>query len=171
MTGSEPSTAVEPLDNSILSRPSSSFDSQSQAGSATKIVSQACAEASSNESTQFPQKNDLLNDENGRKRTYKTYSADRHKYIYINLQTVESPGRRNATPAGTHTYTSQRRADADYPLRRRWTRRSVQTDADRCSSRDGRDGQPAMVNIRCMYGSRTILTQPEFTFWGIIKLS
>ena len=25
--------------------------------------------------------------------------------------------------------------------------------------------------IRCMYGSRTILTQPEFTFWGIVKLS
>jgi len=27
------------------------------------------------------------------------------------------------------------------------------------------------VNVRCMYGSRTILTQPEFTFWGIVKLS
>lgn len=30
---------------------------------------------------------------------------------------------------------------------------------------------PTMVHIRCMYGSRTILTQPEFTFWGIVKLS
>ena len=29
----------------------------------------------------------------------------------------------------------------------------------------------AMVNIRCMYGTRTILTQPEFTFWGVVKLS
>jgi len=27
------------------------------------------------------------------------------------------------------------------------------------------------LNVRCMYGSRTILTQPEFTFWGIVKLS
>lgn len=27
------------------------------------------------------------------------------------------------------------------------------------------------LKVRCMYGSRTILTQPEFTFWGIVKLS
>lgn len=26
------------------------------------------------------------------------------------------------------------------------------------------------INIRCMYGSRTVLTQPEFTFWGVTKL-
>lgn len=54
-----------------------------------------------NRRTVSAKENDLLNDENGRKRTYKTYSADRRKYIYINLQTVESPGRLNATPAGT----------------------------------------------------------------------
>ena len=30
---------------------------------------------------------------------------------------------------------------------------------------------PTIVYIQCMYGSRTILTQPEFTFWGIVKLS
>ena len=27
------------------------------------------------------------------------------------------------------------------------------------------------LHVRCMYGSRTILTQPEFTFWGVVKLS
>jgi hypothetical protein len=26
------------------------------------------------------------------------------------------------------------------------------------------------ITIRCMYGSRTILTKPDFTFWGIVKL-
>ena len=26
------------------------------------------------------------------------------------------------------------------------------------------------LHVRCMYGSRTILTQPEFTFWGVVKL-
>jgi hypothetical protein len=56
MNGSEPSSAVESLDDSILSGPSSRFDSQSQAGSATKIVSEACARAYINASTQFPQK-------------------------------------------------------------------------------------------------------------------
>jgi predicted acyl esterase len=27
------------------------------------------------------------------------------------------------------------------------------------------------VHIRCMYGMRTILTQPEFTFWGLVKIA
>lgn len=27
------------------------------------------------------------------------------------------------------------------------------------------------VSIRCMYGTRTILTSPEFTFWGMIRLA
>jgi len=27
------------------------------------------------------------------------------------------------------------------------------------------------LHVRCMYGARTILTQPEFTFWGVVKLS
>lgn len=27
------------------------------------------------------------------------------------------------------------------------------------------------LSVRCMYGARTILTQPEFTFWGVVKLS
>jgi hypothetical protein len=27
------------------------------------------------------------------------------------------------------------------------------------------------LSIRCLYGSRTVLTQPEFTFWGFVKLS
>jgi hypothetical protein len=67
MSGPETSTAVELLDNSILSRPSSSFDSQSPAGSATTVVSHAWTGTSSNESTQFPQKNDSMNDENGAK--------------------------------------------------------------------------------------------------------
>jgi len=26
------------------------------------------------------------------------------------------------------------------------------------------------VTIRCLYGSRRILTKPEFTFWGIVRL-
>lgn len=26
------------------------------------------------------------------------------------------------------------------------------------------------VSVRCLYGSRTILTQPQFTFWGIVRL-
>jgi len=27
------------------------------------------------------------------------------------------------------------------------------------------------LSVRCMYGARTVLTQPEFTFWGVVKLS
>lgn len=27
------------------------------------------------------------------------------------------------------------------------------------------------VSIKCMYGYRTLLTQPEFTFWGMVKLA
>jgi len=27
------------------------------------------------------------------------------------------------------------------------------------------------VSIRCLYGSRAVVMQPEFTFWGLIQLS
>ena len=27
------------------------------------------------------------------------------------------------------------------------------------------------VSIRCLYGSRSVVMQPEFTFWGLIQLS
>jgi hypothetical protein len=40
------------------------FDSQSQTGSATKIVGQACAEANSDKSMQLPRENNLFDDEN-----------------------------------------------------------------------------------------------------------
>jgi hypothetical protein len=114
--GSEPSTTAASPDNSILPRPSSSFDSQSQAGSATKIVSQACAGAYSNESTQFPRKNDLLNDENGANVHIKlTEQTDTNIFTLIYKQSsprvIET-----RHPLAPYLYTSQRPTDADYRL-------------------------------------------------------
>jgi hypothetical protein len=116
--GSEPSTTAASPVNSIFPRPSSSFDSQSQAGSATKIVSQACAGAYSDESTQFPRKNDLLNDENGANVRIKlTEQTDTNIFTLIYNQSsprVIETRHLRGTDAYLYTfYTSQRPTDVD----------------------------------------------------------